>query len=229
MTPTGSMYNGLLRLRDLGFDPTGILDVGAYEGHFSRGAREIFKDARILMIEALQEKDEILKNVSMEIGNAEHAIMLIGDCDKEDVPFFVVDTQTRPDLIKTGSSKFRENADFPTESRLLKQHRLENILDNVGTPFQFLKLDVQGAELEVLRSLGHRLSVVEMVLMELSLVNYNEGAPIIDNVLPRLAEMGFVLYDIVEDHRDSAGHLLQIDGIFVRPSSVFRPQPPFWS
>ena len=36
------MFQGLVRLRDLGFAPTGILDVGAYEGQFSRGVRQIF-------------------------------------------------------------------------------------------------------------------------------------------------------------------------------------------
>jgi hypothetical protein len=50
------MFQGLVRLRDLGFAPTGILDVGAYEGNFSRGARQIFREAYILMIDALAEK-----------------------------------------------------------------------------------------------------------------------------------------------------------------------------
>ncbi len=223
------MYKGLMRLRDLGFNPTGILDVGAHEGHFSRGAREIFRGAHILMIEALHEKDQLLTNVSNEIGNAEHLITLLGDRDSEHIPFFVVDTQVRPDLIKTGSSKFKENANFPMEARPLKQRRLENVLVGYSFPFQLLKLDVQGAELEVLKGLGYHLSTVEIILIEMSLVNYNEGAPLLDVVLAELAEIGFILYDIVGEHRYTTGQLLQIDGIFIRPSSRSRPQPPFWS
>jgi hypothetical protein len=88
---------------------------------------------------------------------------------------------------------------------------------------------VQGAELDVLRGLGCHLSKVEVMLMEISLVNYNKGAPLIDVVLSELSSMGFVLYDIVEERRDLGGRLLQIDGLFVRPTSRFCPQPPFWS
>jgi hypothetical protein len=88
---------------------------------------------------------------------------------------------------------------------------------------------VQGAELDVLRGLGYHRSKVEVILMEISLVNYNKGAPLIDVVLSDLGRMGFVLYDILEERRDLGGRLLQIDGLFVRPTSRFRPQPPFWS
>jgi hypothetical protein len=65
--------------------------------------------------------------------------------------------------------------------------------------------------------------------MEISLVEYNKGAPLIHVVLNELSVMGFVLFDVVEEHRHLGGHLLQIDGLFVRPTSRFRPQPPFWS
>ncbi len=223
------MFKGLVRLRDLGFAPTGILDVGAYDGEFSRGVREIFHDTHILMIDALAEKEPILANVSREIGNADHLIAMLGDREAEATAFFVANTELRPDLVKTGSSKFKENSNFPMEERVLPQRSLGSVVADQGHAFQLLKLDVQGAELEVLRGLGHHLSKVEVILMEMSLVEYNGGAPLIGAVLSELGGMGFVLYDLVEEHRYFAGQLLQIDGLFVSPSSPFRPQPPFWS
>jgi hypothetical protein len=81
----------------------------------------------------------------------------------------------------------------------------------------------------VLRGLGRQLSKTEVILMEMSLVDYNKGAPLIDVVLSELSGMDFVLYDIVEEHRDPGGRLLQLDGLFVRPTSRFRPHAPFWS
>jgi hypothetical protein len=77
--------------------------------------------------------------------------------------------------------------------------------------------------------LGRQLSKTEVILMEMSLVDYNKGAPLIDVVLSELSGMDFVLYDIVEEHRDPGGRLLQLDGLFVRPTSRFRPHAPFWS
>lgn len=223
------MFQGLAGLRDRGFAPTGILDVGAYEGHFSRGARQVFSQAYILMIDALAEKGPILADVCQQVGNADHLIAVLGDREMEVTPFFVVNTEIRPDLVKTGSSKFRENANFPMEERALPQRTLGCIIADRGQTFQLLKLDVQGAELDVLRGLGRQLSNVEVILMEMSLVEYNKGAPLIDVVLSELRGMGFVLYDIVEEHRHLGGRLLQIDGLFVRPTSRLRPQPPFWS
>jgi hypothetical protein len=70
------MFQDLARLRDQGFAPTDILDVGAYEGDFSRGVRQIFGDANILMIDALAEKAPLLANVCQEIGNADYLIAL---------------------------------------------------------------------------------------------------------------------------------------------------------
>jgi FkbM family methyltransferase len=227
--PNSSMFQGLSRLKKIGFAPTGILDVGAYEGQFSRGARQIFPQAHIVMIDALAEKESTLANMCREVGNAEYVIALLGDSEMDASSFFVVNTDQHPTLVKTGSSKYKENATFPQDERQLRQHTLANIVADSGRLFQLLKLDVQGAELDVIKGLGSRLSMVEVILMEISLVEYNKGAPIMDVVLANLARLDFVLCDIIEEHRRIGGRLLQIDGLFVRPSSRYRPQPPFFS
>jgi len=229
LNSNSGMFQSLVRLRDLDFNPTGVLDVGAYEGHFSRGARKIFETAHILMIDALAEKGPVLADACRELGNADHLVAMLGDRETEATSFFVVNTGMRPDLVKTGSSKYPEKANFPMEERALPQRTLGSIVADRGLPFQLLKLDVQGAELDVLRGLGDELSKVEVILMEMSLVEYNKGAPLIDVVLSELSGMGFVLCDIVEEHRHPGGCLLQIDGLFVRPTSRFRQHPPFWS
>ena len=229
MSQQSAMVQGLLRLRDAGFSPSGILDIGAHDGHFAREARQVYGDAHLLMIDALAEKEAVLADVAREIGNASHAIALLGEREAEATPFFVVDTEQRPDLVKTGSSTFRENTRFPVRERLVPQVTLAKLLRDRGRVFSLVKLDIQGAELAALRGLGYLLSTVEVIVMEMSLVDYNKGAPLIDAVLGELRAMGFVLCDIVEQHRYRDRRLLQIDGVFVRPDSRFRPQPPFWT
>lgn len=85
-------------------------------------------DAYILMIDALPEQQPILAQACREIGNANDLIALLGECDADVVPFFVADTEARPDLINTGSSKFRENTAFPMIGWTVAQRRLDTLL-----------------------------------------------------------------------------------------------------
>jgi len=180
------------------------------------------------MIDAMAEKEQTLASVCQALGNADHLIALLGEREMQVASFFVVDTELRPELVKTGSSKFRENNAFPMNNRSLPQRTLDSVVVDCSQSFQLLKLDVQGAELEVLKGFGRHLLNIEVILMEMSLVEYNKGAPIIDVMLHQLRQNDFVLYDIVEEHRYD-GRLFQLDGLFVRPTSRFRPQLPFWT
>ncbi len=220
------MYQALANLRNAGFDPSGIIDIGAHDGAFSRGARKIFADAHVMMIEALPQKEGVLKKVVHDIGNAETIICLVGEQNIESVPFWIVDQELRPDLVTTGSSKFKENNNFPMKQIALPQYTLKAIIANTTRTYEFLKIDVQGAELDVIRGIGDTLKNIEVILMEMSLVQYNEQAPLISDALPLLSHLGFVLFDIVEYHR-WGNSLMQIDGLFVRPNSKYRRQPPF--
>lgn len=218
----------LRRLRDRGFTPSGIIDAGAYCGDFAREARDIFPESFILLCDALAEQEAALRETSIGIGNASHVICLLGQAEIESVPFYVADTQSRPDLVKTGASKYRENADFPMQERRLSQQSLYSILDGRKEVFAFVKLDVQGAEVDVLKGLGPRLCDVEVILAEVSLVEYNDGAPLARALLDEFEQLGFVLYDIGDEHRYTDDTLLQIDAVFVRSESRLRARPPFW-
>jgi hypothetical protein len=96
-----------------------------------------------------------------------------------------------------------------------------------GRDFDMLKLDVQGAELDVLRGAARTLAGIEVIVIELSLQEYNKGAPLIAEVMARLDALGFALFDMFGVSRTPAGVLLQSDGIFLRRDSRFWPKGPF--
>ncbi|SEE50500.1 FkbM family methyltransferase [Bradyrhizobium erythrophlei] len=222
-----TMFSALGELHRLGFNPSAILDIGAYTGEFSTAVRSIFPDAFILMIDALEENQGALADTSSRIGNAEYRHALLGETEQSQTPFYVVDTNMDPRLVKTGSSKYRENAVFPFIERSLTQTTLKSLVRPFGKRFSLVKLDVQGAELDVLRGFGDFISDIEAAVIELPIVEYNRGAPSIDQILSELRQMDLVLYDIVDEHRFQGNRLFQIDGLFVRSDSIFRPQPPF--
>jgi hypothetical protein len=65
--------------------------------------------------------------------------------------------------------------------------------------------------------------------MERSLVDYNKGTPLIDVMLSELSGMGFVLYDIVEEHRHLAGICSRSTGFSFGPVPAFVRTRSSWS
>jgi FkbM family methyltransferase len=223
MHPDSKNYQGLQRLKSYGFSPSGILDIGAYNGDWSRGVRRIYPDAYVLMVDGLTEKEPILRQVCAEIGNADYVLTLLG-AEERETSFFVVLAGN----IQTGSSVYKENTGYPTEERNLSQRTLNSVLsEHPRQQFQLIKLDVQGAELDVLAGASQHLHRAEAVLMEVSTLQYNRGGPLVADVIPRMQALGFVLFDILDEIRFGNGYLFQFDALFVRPDAAFRPQPPF--
>jgi len=84
----------------------------------------------------------------------------------------------------------------------------------------FLKIDVQGFEIEVLQGATTLLPRLCAIQLELSLVPLYQGAPVMTEVIRYLDERGFELFQLQPGFRDERdGRLLQADGYFVRRTS----------
>jgi FkbM family methyltransferase len=87
--------------------------------------------------------------------------------------------------METGSSVLAELTNVPREKIYLDMITLDQIAANHTELGQniLLKLDVQGYELEVLKGAEKVLQSTELVCMEVSLLNYNSGAPLMPEVI----------------------------------------------
>ena len=221
-----STNGGLQRLRTLGFIPEDILDIGAYEGEWMRMARTVFPEAQVLMVEAQPEKEPLL-NAACKThgGSVEYLIALLGQNNQESVPFF----QMRTPFGSTGSSVYEEQVTYkglPLDRHVasLKMTRLDDLLAAHSTRhFQLIKLDVQGAELDVLSGGPKALNGAEAVLLEVSFLEYNKGAPQFADVVAFMNAKGFVVFDILDCYREKRDILIQGDILFVRKDSPLRP------
>ena len=95
-----------------------------------------------------------------------------------------------------------------------------------------VKLDTQGYELEVLRGASRVLASVEVVLLEVSLIPINKGAPSFAEVVRFMADRGFKLFDFCSQIRRKDGVLWQSDLLFFRdgvlPNLVETLTPENW-
>ena len=215
---------GLQTLQGLGFRPKGILDIGAYEGTFAIMAKHFFPQAPVLMFEAQPGKEQILKTVAAGLADVDYRMGLLGPENRAQVPFGVVN----PTGNTSGSSLYEEQTRFARDVIFLPMRTLDDVVaEFAGREFDMLKLDVQGAELDVLRGAARTLAGIEVIVIELSLQEYNKGAPLIAEVVARLDALGFALFDMFGVSRMPTGILLQSDGVFLRRDSRFWPKGPF--
>jgi FkbM family methyltransferase len=216
---------GLHVLQALGFRPKGILDIGAFEGAFARTARHFFAQSPILMLEAQPGKEVQLKAIAAQLPDVDYRIVLLGTETRADVAFHHVNAA----INSSGSSLYEEQTRYPRDTISLPMRRLDDVLAEMpGREFDLLKVDVQGAEIDVLRGGVRTLAGIVAIVIELSLLEYNKGAPLIGEVMRWLAEQGFALFDVFPVSRIPTGALLQVDGIFLRRGSSLWPRAPFF-
>jgi FkbM family methyltransferase len=216
-----TMFGCIGNLKRNGFMPNAIVDVGAYEGRWTREVKTIYPSVPVLMVEANPEKVRPLTAVQKRLGSTvsfERA--LLGATARKGVTFY---------SMETGSSVMPEVTDVPRTPITLDMQTLDDVTSRaaVAGPL-LLKLDVQGYELEVLRGSERTLQFTEVIVLELSLLEYNRGAPLLAPVLAEVSSLGYAIYDICGQHRRQASRvLLQMDAIFVRESSPLRTSERF--
>ena len=157
--------SAFLALRHLGFAPARILDVGANAGHWTRGILRVFPSASVVMVEANEARRQDWRGLPASVRGL---ISVLSDKEGE-VPWF-----TTPGAA-TGDSMFQERTSWVANSNTTRHAlTLDGLLAREGLadgPFGLIKLDVQGAELTVLRGAARALSQAEVLFMELPLVS----------------------------------------------------------
>lgn len=203
------------RLKELGFSPELIFDIGAYQGDFSSMCLEIWPETNIYAFEALKDKIAPLKSrfASDKVKVIEG---IVGQEDKEAINFYADET----------ASSVLPSEEVNTEKKIISQRmrRLDSFIksENIKPP-TFLKLDTQGYEYEILQGCGNILNSIEVVLLELNFLEVYQNVKLAHEVIAFLAQHDFVIYDICEIHRrplDMA--LFQIDFIFIKKDNSLR-------
>jgi len=199
MNPHEKRFN---HYKNLNIKFKNVLDIGAYEGHWSRLFTSIYPDANVLMIEANKEKEKTLK----EIGN--YRIALLGERDNETVDYYKC-----LDGVPTGNGIYQENTEFKFTPEKRRTITLPTLLGS-EKGFDLIKMDVQGSELNIIKGALPIIKKTKYLLLELQTFQYNKGAPQIEEVVSYLHGLNFGFVDLF-DLMYSNNHLIQVDGLFI--------------
>jgi len=168
-----------------------IWDVGAFRGEWTEQTKK-YIPGRYILFEPNDQHNPFLKKTSGEIHN-----MILG---KEDnvVNFF--------SHGGTGDSiypEFDESLKVRSEFRSARCYKIDSLIKDHQNfpPPDFLKLDVQGAELDVLNGATETIKLVKVILIECPIVNYNLGSPNIHEYLEFMFRNDFVPFFVTEIHR----------------------------
>lgn len=203
------------KLAALGYAPGAIIDVGAYHGHWTLAARRVFGLMPSLMVEA---QGALIPNLQRIAGANEGVAVaqaVLGARAGEEIEFFE---------MGTGSSFFPETSDAPRQPTHLVTQRLDDVVAQWRSEVRnaFLKIDVQGAELEILAGGAQVLAGCSLVQLELAMLTYNEGAPLLPQVVEWMAQQGWLPTEVSGFSRPR-DRLVQIDMLFAPRDSALRP------
>jgi FkbM family methyltransferase len=207
----------LLHLREIGFYPDLVIDVGAADG--TPPLQKHFPDSYFFWIEPLQEFEPALKKLQLHL-NGEYLIAGVG---KEEGSF---DFNVHDDLH--GSTMFNETEGTHADGKkrqvpVLTLNKLNKIYNWQQFERVLLKADVQGFELEVLKGADDIFPNVEVMILEVALFKFLRNAPDFHEVVDYMKNIGYVVFDIIGGiNRPLDFSLGQVDLVFVKEDGIFR-------
>jgi FkbM family methyltransferase len=206
--PAGFSH-ALQKLRVAGWSPREVVDVGAARGEWTIECRRLFPEATYLLIEPLPDHFARLADLARRLPRVRVWSGAVGATAGKG-------TIRRHD--DQSSMLVANDAVFRGTELEVPVHTLDSL---VGTGElqrpDFVKLDVQGYELEVLRGAASVLEHAQVLLVELSFRRLYAGQPLAHEVITFLGQRGFRIADICtysQRARDAA--LLQGDVLFVK-------------
>jgi FkbM family methyltransferase len=183
-------YQHVEYLKTLSIEPKVVYDIGACVLHWTNEARRIWPDSEYVVFEAMPECEFIYKE-----QNLQYHIGVLSDTTGRQVDFY------QNTYHPGGNSYYRENIEVNAEAHeyFNDSHRrqyttvtLDAVVNLKKLPKpDLIKMDVQGAELDVLKGAQETLSNCNHVILECQSVEYNKGAPLKDEVITYMESLGF--------------------------------------
>jgi FkbM family methyltransferase len=207
---TKSIDNFLSEIKKLGLPVDTIYDIGAWKGWFSRDTKNnVFPNGNFILFEA----------------NPLH----INDLNQTGFKYFST-ALSKPgiDFVDfydlggcTGGSYYKETTSHYDNIKPIKLPctTLDQLIKDNNLPKpNFIKIDTQGSELDILEGAKSVMDTVDLIYSECPIICYNYGAPDIGDYLDFFKKHGMVPVEIFDIHRKE-NIVVQVDIMFMKNST----------
>lgn len=197
-----------LLLRDKGFYPKNILDIGASVCQTADIMRQVWPVANILLFEGNSECEKLYQKLDYN-----YQIKLLGKINGT-TKFY----KTKWSPICSGNSIYKENSETYNEQNLIVEELpIYKLDDCVNDVFDLIKIDTQGSELDIINGGLRTFLNTKVVIAEVSLTNYNEGGCTKQQIVDKMISLKFDLISIIESVVNENNELIAESLLFIKP------------
>jgi FkbM family methyltransferase len=202
-------------LKSIDYYPKVIYDIGSAVLHWTKEAKKIWSNSIYYNFEAVLQVEEFY----LEYGST-FSLNVFSDMDDKELIFY-----NHP-LYLGGNSYYKENEIFSPAAKNIYDEksyeiRLTKKIDTIvfNQKFRlpdFVKIDVECAEIDILKGMKETLKNVKHMIVELQHVEYNLGAKKIDESIPFIESLGFELVSNKSNNKYFCGNGPDADYHFIR-------------
>lgn len=174
----GELSRQIAKFDAVGVTFNSVYDIGAYRGEWSQAHEPHFPNA----VFHLFDPNAYCQPLHKPPHRFFHQILLSNE--EKDVDFYLTGG--------TGDSYYKEQTTVfkNLEPTLMRAARLDQVVCVAAIPPpDFIKIDTQGSELDILRGAGSLLASVKAIQIECPIVEYNRGAPTLPDYVAELGDL----------------------------------------
>jgi FkbM family methyltransferase len=176
----------------LGLQMRGVLHVGAHECEEQKFyLEEGINNDNIFWVEAMEDKVKLMKTTKPEL-NIYQAV--IDNEDDKEVTFNIADNGQSSSILNFGTHAVHHPYVKMIDTKKMKTTKLETFIKNNKIPIEklnFLNLDIQGKELDALKSMGKYIQYVDYIYTEVNTEKVYENCGLLSEIDLFLSEKGF--------------------------------------
>jgi len=200
--------------------PNHLIDVGANKGQFSLAALSVARHIKIDCFEPLPAAAAVLERWAIKASANIRIHRAALSTARGSAEFYVTTREDSSSLFRP--TVVQQDAGINIKNTInVQTERLDSVLsgENILRP-SLLKIDVQGAELDVLGGVGELFDVINYVYVEVSFIELYAGQPLFSEIEKFLKSVGYKLRGFANPYVDRKYGPLQADALFCRSSAA---------